>query len=136
MTESPFVVLYIADNEPNITLATRVLSRRPGVMLVVARDGSQGLDMARQVPPDLVLLDLNLPGDVTGEDVLQRLRDDQRTASIPVVIVSADATREDTLRAAGATGYLIKPYAISDLLRIIDEELSSRRHQAALDPPG
>jgi CheY-like chemotaxis protein len=133
-----FVVLYVEDNEPNITLAKRVLARRPQVTLVVARDGSRGLDMAQKSPPDLMLLDLNLPGDLTGEEVLRELRGDQRTASTPVVIISANPSQEARLRAAGATGYLVKPYDITALLRIIDEGLSRSQRAAleAIDPPG
>lgn len=73
----------------------------------------------------LVLLDLHLP-DLGGEEVLQRLRDDPATASIPVVIVSADATPGQIRRllTAGAAAYLTKPIDVRDLLRILDEAMS------------
>jgi CheY-like chemotaxis protein len=75
----------------------------------------------------LVLLDLHLP-DMDGEQVLQRLRDDPATASIPVVIVSADATpgRVQRLVTAGAVGYLTKPIDVRELLRFLDEATEQR----------
>jgi CheY-like chemotaxis protein len=73
-----------------------------------------------------VLLDLNL-ADLPGEDVLRRLRDDPGTASIPVVIVSADAMPRHAQRliAAGAAGYITKPIDVQEILRVIDDALNS-----------
>ena len=70
-----------------------------------------GLDLARQHAPDVILLDLQLP-DVDGREVLRQLRADRRTASIPVVILTADAriTERDRLINDGADGYVAKPY--------------------------
>lgn len=73
----------------------------------------------------LILLDLNLP-DVPGERVLTELRDDPRTARIPVVVVSADATQRQIRRlmSSGATAYLTKPIDVSELMKHIDAAIS------------
>jgi CheY-like chemotaxis protein len=126
--ERPLVVLYVEDNPLNVTLVERVLALIPQVTLLVAPDGSRGLELAREA--HLVLLDLNLP-DMKGDEVLRRLRADSETAGIPVVILSADLTQEDRLRAAGANGYLVKPYDINALIEIVDQH---RPHDDGCDP--
>ena len=121
------VVLHIEDNLSNLTLIERVLSQRAGVEVVAAMYGRLGLELAREHHPVLVLLDLHLP-DLSGEEVLQRLRDDPATASIPVVIVSADATPGHVRRllSAGASAYLTKPIDVRELLRLVDEAVEDR----------
>ena len=117
-------VLHIEDNLANVNLMERILARRPDVDVVAAMQGSLGLELAREHRPALVLLDLHLP-DMSGEHVLQRLREDSVTASVPVVMVSADATTGQVQRllAAGATAYITKPIDVGALLRVIDAAL-------------
>jgi GAF domain-containing protein/ActR/RegA family two-component response regulator len=114
-------VLYIEDNQPNVELVQHILGFRPGVTLLTAPDGASGVRIARRYQPDLILLDLNLP-DLQGDDVLARLRAEERTAAIPVVMISADATpgQIDRLLAAGAREYLTKPLDVKRLLAIVD----------------
>jgi PAS domain S-box-containing protein len=114
-------VLYVEDNPSNIKLVEAILGARPEVTLLVATQGSLAIELAREHRPALVLLDLNLP-DISGEEVLRRLRCDARTAEIPVVITSADATRGhiERLRRAGAHDYLTKPFGIERFLAAID----------------
>lgn len=121
------VVLHIEDNPSNLTLIERILAKRPGVELVAATHGRLGLELAREHRPALVLLDLHLP-DMGGEQVLQRLREDKKTASIPVAIISADATpgQVQRLLSAGAVAYLTKPINVRDLLSLLDDALSIR----------
>ncbi len=118
-------VLYIEDNVSNLPLIERVLLRRPAVQLLTARDASEGLELARQHRPDLILLDLNLP-DIHGHEVLERLQNDPRTSTISVVIISADATsgQRDKLIRAGAADYLTKPLHIKKFLQVLDQALS------------
>jgi signal transduction histidine kinase/ActR/RegA family two-component response regulator len=118
------VVLYIEDNLANLKLVQRVMQRRRDVQIVPAMQGRLGLELAREHRPILILLDLHLP-DVAGDEVLRQLREDAATASIPVVVVSADATPGQTQRllAAGASAYLSKPFDVSELLRIVDRLL-------------
>jgi PAS domain S-box-containing protein len=116
------LVLYVEDNLPNLRLMERIVAKRPHWTLVHALHGSLGVELARSQRPDLVLLDLHLP-DIPGAMVLERLQEDRRTASVPVYIVTADATRgqQERLTAAGAEGFLTKPIVIADVLSALDD---------------
>ena len=118
-------VLYIEDNASNLSLVEQILARRPGVKLLTAMNGRLGLDLARQHLPDLILLDLHLPG-MPGDEVLRHLRTDPRTDDIPVAILSADATKGQVRRVldAGAHAYLTKPLDVERFLDVVDEALS------------
>jgi signal transduction histidine kinase/CheY-like chemotaxis protein len=122
-------VLHIEDNLANLNLMERILGQRGDVEVVAAMQGSLGLELAREHRPALVLLDLHLP-DMSGERVLQRLRDDPETSSIPVVMVSADATTGQVQRllAAGASAYITKPVDVSALLRVLDDAMAGQEH--------
>ncbi len=110
-------VLYIEDNPSNVRLVEKIFALASDMGLSVAREGAAGLAMARAELPDLILLDLHLP-DMSGEQVLAALLADPITAEIPVIVVSADASPVQTrrLRAAGAVGYLTKPFDVDQLL--------------------
>ena len=114
-------VLYIEDNLLNLRLVNRILDDHPGIELITAMQGRLGLELAREHQPKLVLLDLHL-SDVNGDEVLRQLRDDPATASIPVVVVSADATAAQMRRllAEGASSYLTKPLDIQALRELLD----------------
>jgi CheY-like chemotaxis protein len=121
-------ILYVEDNPSNLRLVQRVLDRRGGIRLVTAGTAHMALSLVARVPIDLVLLDLHLP-DLQGDEVLARLRRDPTTASIPVVIVSADASpgRIERLRAAGADDFLTKPLDLAHLLQVVDDRLAGAR---------
>jgi signal transduction histidine kinase/CheY-like chemotaxis protein len=125
-------VLYIEDNLSNLRLIERVLTRRPHVSLLSAMQGRLGLELAREHLPMLILLDLHL-ADVGGEEILRLLLADPVTASIPVVIVSADATHGQVTRllAAGAAAYLTKPIDIDQLLDQVDAAVIRRDQHVA-----
>jgi len=114
-------VLYIEDNPSNIRLVEAILAQRPEVTLLVATQGGLGLELAAEHRPALVLLDLNLP-DMSGEEVLRRLRGDDRTKDVRIVMLSADATpgQVERLRRSGAHDYLTKPFEIERFLGAID----------------
>jgi signal transduction histidine kinase/ActR/RegA family two-component response regulator len=118
-------LLYIEDNLANLKLVQRVVAHRNDVDIIPAMQGRLGLELATEHQPALILLDLHLP-DISGDQVLQELRSNSMTASIPVVVVSADATlgQQQRLLSAGALAYLTKPYEVQELLRIIDEALT------------
>ena len=122
------IVLYIEDNQSNVRLMERVLERRPGVRLLHAPNGADGLRLAKDANPDLILLDLHLP-DMSGEDVLRQLWQDVALKRIPVAILSADAmpAQSRRLKAAGAIAYLTKPIDISQVMRTIDDSLAASR---------
>jgi PAS domain S-box-containing protein len=119
-------VLYIEDNPSNYRLVERVLAARPGMRLVTAGSGAEGLASAGASRPDLVLLDLHLP-DMHGEEVYDRLRARALTADVPVVVISADATaaHADALVRRGAAAYLTKPLDVGEFLRIVDRVTGS-----------
>jgi CheY-like chemotaxis protein len=118
---APRTVLYVEDNLSNSRLVERILARRPEVRLISAMQGSLGLDLARQHHPDLVLLDLHLP-DMQGDEILRQLRADPRTAQLPIIMISADATAAQIarLRDLGATDYLTKPIDVRKFLALVD----------------
>ena len=115
-------ILYIEDNDSNLRLVTRILERRPAIHLLTATTGTLGLEMALEHRPDFILLDLNLPG-LNGDEVLAELRADPRTSDIPVAMLTADGRPEtrERLLAAGARAFLTKPFAVRDLLQVVDQ---------------
>jgi signal transduction histidine kinase len=121
-------LLYIENTVANIQLVEEILRSRRSVRVLPAGMGSLGLELAAEHRPDLVLLDLHLP-DIGGDEVLARLRADERTRDIPVVILSADATDRtpEPLLEAGAQAYLTKPIGVRELLGVVDEYIARRR---------
>lgn len=118
-------VLYIEDNQDNIRLIERLLSRRPQVRLLTASTGRDGVDTATRLRPSLILLDNRLP-DATGASVLRELTAGEATAGIPVIVItgdSADQTARDLL-ASGATEFLAKPFDIQGFFAAVDRYLS------------
>jgi CheY-like chemotaxis protein len=114
-------ILHVEDNLANLALVEQILARHQEVELIAATLGGLALELARQHRPDVILLDLHLP-DMSGVDVLGRLRADPVTTEIPVVVVSADATAEriERLDAARVAAYLTKPIDVRELLRVIE----------------
>ncbi len=120
-------LLYIEDNVSNLTLIEHLLGDEQSIKLISAMQGLLGLELASRHRPDAILLDLHLP-DITGAEVLARLKADARTSTIPVIVLSADATRSqiDRLLAAGASDYLTKPLDVERFLKVIDQHLHAR----------
>jgi signal transduction histidine kinase len=117
-------VLYVEDNPANLKLVQEIVRFRPDLHLVSAPDGHFGLSLARSQRPDVILMDLNLPG-LSGLDVLAQLRRDPETARIPAIAVSANAMPGDIERAlaAGFARYLTKPIDIGQFNEAIDAML-------------
>jgi signal transduction histidine kinase/CheY-like chemotaxis protein len=114
-------LLCVEDNPMNALFLTELLALRPRVRVTVAASGAEALDAVRRSPPDLLLVDLHL-GDMSGFDLLQRLRADPATAALRCVALTADAlpaTRERAL-AAGFSDFVTKPVDIRALLALID----------------
>ena len=120
-------VLYVEDNQSNLRLVQRILAKRPQVRLLPAMDGAVGLQLARQHRPALILLDLHLPA-MDGEEVLQALKADPLTAEIPVIVISADATKDRVERvlAAGAEVFLTKPLDVDRFMGVLDVMLDQQ----------
>ena len=106
------VILVVEDNERNLKLLRDVL-QYAGYGVRAARTAEDGIALAVSEPPDLVLMDLQLPG-IDGMEALRRLRESPRTANIPVVAVTAQAMKQDRERVlqAGFDGYVEKPISI------------------------
>ena len=117
-------MLYIEDNLSNLSLVEHLLGNYPPIRLISAMQGLLGLELALRHKPDLILLDIHLP-DIGGAEVLARLRAEELTRDIPVVVLSADATKSqiDRLLAAGAHDYLTKPLDVDHFLKVIEGNL-------------
>jgi PAS domain S-box-containing protein len=115
------LVHYVEDNETNVEVMRGILAQRPQVEMAVSVTGLDGLAAIRRRRPDLILLDMHLP-DISGMELLRHLKSDVETATIPVVVVSADALAKETAdaMAAGATRYLTKPVSVAELLGVVD----------------
>ena len=115
-------VLHVEDNPLNARLVERTLARRPGVRLMAATDGETALHLARERRPELILLDLNLPG-MSGVEVLRRLRDEPATRDLAVVVVTAHdpARTSQRLRDLEIREYLPKPIVVARLLELVEE---------------
>jgi signal transduction histidine kinase/CheY-like chemotaxis protein len=124
-------VLYIEDNPANIEVVTRFLKTRPSMRLRSVISGQAGLESATRDIPDLILLDLHLPG-LHGDEVLRRLRANPATAGIPVAILSAEASPAiiHNLRARGVIAYLTKPLDLTELGRLLDSVAAGHDHRA------
>ena len=121
-------VLYIEDNRANLQIVDSILTDlRPGIELRTATDGQAGAELVEQRRPDLLLLDLNLP-DMTGEEVLRRVRARSETADVPILILSADSTSRNVSRLleTGADAYLTKPLDVPQFLDTVDRLLAPR----------
>jgi signal transduction histidine kinase/CheY-like chemotaxis protein len=123
-SHAPATLLYVEDNLANLALVETILWERPNWRTIPALQGQLGAELAREHMPDLILLDLHLP-DMCGDEVLARLRADARTAKIPVVMVSADATpaTSERLLRAGAAAFLTKPINVTEFLETVERLL-------------
>jgi signal transduction histidine kinase/ActR/RegA family two-component response regulator len=126
-------VLYIEDNPANIEVVARFMRTRPGMRLQSVTSGQAGLEVATQEIPDLILLDLHLPG-LHGDEVLRRLRAKPATARIPVAILSAEASPAviRQMRANGVIAYLTKPLDLTELGQLLDSFAAG--HDPEADP--
>jgi PAS domain S-box-containing protein len=125
-------VLYVEDNPANLELVEQLIARRPDLRLMSAPDGSLGIEFARVYLPDLILMDINLPG-ISGLEAMQILRADPRTAHIPIIALSANAVPHDVEKSleAGFFSYLTKPIKVDRFMATLDTALQSTQRAAA-----
>jgi signal transduction histidine kinase/ActR/RegA family two-component response regulator len=128
-------VLCIEDNPANVEVVARYLRGRPNARLMSAISGRTGIDCAVRDVPDVILLDLHLP-DLQGDEVLNELKADPVTAAIPVVVLSADASRGVIRRllAGGAFAYLTKPIELAELGVLLDTCAAARAQDQPAQP--
>jgi CheY-like chemotaxis protein len=114
--------ILVVEDQDSIRRMIEALVQARGYQVTAVSSGAKAIDVAMTDPPDMVLLDLNLPGQYDGFDVCQRLRSDPATRNVPVVIISAMDDDESRARAtaAGATAYYTKPFSPIALLKEID----------------
>jgi len=120
----PRTLLYVEDNPANLELVEQLIARRPDLRLLSAADGDLGIEFARTYQPEVILMDINLPG-ISGIAALKILRADSSTAHIPVIALSANAVPHDIARAlnAGFFNYLTKPIKVDQFMEALDVAL-------------
>jgi len=129
-----FTLLYVEDNPANLMLVEDLLARRPDIRLLSARDGNRGVEMARASLPDVILMDINLPG-ISGIRALGILAEDPATAHIPVIALSANAMPRDIEKGleAGFFRYLTKPIRVNEFMTTLNVALKFAKTQATVE---
>jgi CheY-like chemotaxis protein len=119
-------VLYVEDNPANLSLVEQLIARRPDLDLLSAGNATLGIEIARAHQPDVILMDINLPG-LNGFQALEILREDAGTRDIPVIAISANAMVGDITRglAAGFSRYITKPINVVEFMEALDTALES-----------
>jgi CheY-like chemotaxis protein len=117
--------ILIVEDHPTMREAMRLVLEHEGFEIKAAADGQSALTMARDEPPDLMFLDMNLPG-ASGADILQELKSDPRTSPIRVIVITAvgEEGREFAL-SLGADEYFTKPFSPLALLRTVERVLAN-----------
>ncbi len=126
-------LLYVEDNPANLQLVEHLVARRSDLRLLTAINGPLGIDLARSAQPDVILMDINLPG-MSGMTAMQILRADVATAHIPVVALSANAIPRDVERGleAGFFRYLTKPIKVLEFMETLDVALDQAQQARLL----
>jgi DNA-binding response OmpR family regulator len=119
--------VLVVDDEPDVLLLCRLNLEQRGHQVLEAPNGDEALDLARREAPDLVVLDLMLPG-IDGYQVLQALRAEEGTSGIPVLVLTAKSLQadRDRSRQLGAAAFLTKPFLPDELCDLVDEVLAGR----------
>jgi signal transduction histidine kinase/AmiR/NasT family two-component response regulator len=125
-------VLYVEDNPANLDLVEQLIARRPDLRLLSAADGNLGVEFALAYLPQVILMDINLPG-MSGLEAMQLLRTDPSTAHIPIIALSANAVPRDIERGmeAGFFSYVTKPIKVDRFMEAVDLALEHSRTTAA-----
>jgi CheY-like chemotaxis protein/two-component sensor histidine kinase len=119
-------LLYVEDNPANLKLVEQLIARRSDVRLSTAVDGTLGVEMAQASRPEVILMDINLPG-ISGIEALKILRGDPATASIPIIALSANAMPRDIEKGleAGFFRYLTKPIKVKEFMETLNAALEA-----------
>ena len=114
-------LLYVEDNPANLELVEQLVARRPDLRLLSAADGTLGIEYARACLPEVILMDINLPG-ISGIEAMKILRADPATAHIPIIALSANAVPRDIEKGleAGFFNYLTKPIKVNQFMDALD----------------
>lgn len=114
-------LLYVEDNPANLKLVEQIIDRHPDIHLLTALDGKSGIEIAQAARPDVILMDVNLPG-ISGIETMKILRSDPATAHIPVIALSANAMPRDIDKGlkAGFFRYITKPIKVNEFMETLD----------------
>ena len=118
-------LLYVEDNPANLMLVEQIMLEHPHIIMFSARDGNHGVALARAHRPDVILMDINLPG-INGIEAMNILRKDQATMHIPIIALSANAMLQNIENAqeAGFFSYLTKPIVINEFMNALNSALA------------
>jgi PAS domain S-box-containing protein len=118
------ILLYVEDNPANLMLVEQIIEGTPNLNMLSARDGNHGVELARAHHPDVILMDINLPG-ISGIEAMNILRKDPVTKHIPIIALSANAMLRDIEKGleAGFFRYLTKPIKITEFMNALDKAL-------------
>jgi signal transduction histidine kinase/ActR/RegA family two-component response regulator len=124
-------VLYVEDNPANLELVEQLVARRPDLRLLSAPDGNLGIEYARAYLPEVILMDINLPG-LSGIEAMKILHAGTATAHIPIIALSANAVPRDIEKSleAGFFNYITKPIKVNEFMRALDVALAASRRPA------
>ena len=127
-------LLYVEDNPANLDLVEQIISRRADLRMLGATEGSIGIEFARAYQPDVILMDINLPG-ISGIDAMRVLRADPSTAHIPIIALSANAVPRDIAKAldAGFFSYITKPIKVDLFMETLDVAMKHAQSTSAPD---
>ena len=127
-------LLCVEDNPANLMLVEKLMARRPDIRLLTARDGARGIEIARAERPDVILMDINLPG-ISGIQAMAMLAQFPDTRLIPVIALSANAMPRDIERGleAGFFRYLTKPIRVTEFMDTLDTALAFAKSAKATD---
>jgi CheY-like chemotaxis protein len=125
-------LLYVEDNPANMKLVEKLMAQRADIHLLGSINGTLGVEMAREFLPEVILMDINLPG-ISGIEAMKILREDPATADIPIVALSANAMPRDIAKGleAGFFRYLTKPIRVKELMDTLNEALEFAEKGAA-----
>jgi len=135
--QTPHTLLYVEDNPANLRLVEHLVARRKNMRLLSATDATVGIALARAHLPEVILMDINLPG-ISGIRALRLLREDPLTRHIPVVAISANAMPHDIRKGleAGFFRYLTKPIRVDAFMEALDVALEVARAESPVGPRG
>ncbi len=127
----PRLLLYVEDNPANLKLIEQLIARRPDMRLLTAQNGKDGISLARGYLPDVILMDINLPG-ISGIEAMRLIQLDPLTAHIPIVALSANAIPRDIEKGleAGFFRYLTKPIKVNEFLETLNVALEHAESRA------
>ena len=133
LNDREYSIVYIEDNESNLRLVESLFDKYSNLKLFTAKEGVAGIALCEKVIPDLILLDINLPGE-DGFKILEKLRQIKDLKEKPIVAVSANAMEHDIVKGLehGFDGYVVKPINLSMLLETVKRQLSKSTDSGGL----